>query len=242
MTQDVKTLAVPYLTSEALFDEYASDYEQALQRGLAVSGESREYFAEGRVAWLAQRLAFDRACIRRVLDFGCGTGDTTPILERHFAAEAMVGVDVSVGSLAKARQRHGAATRRFMLLEELDPAEAFDLAYCNGVFHHIPVAERLQALRYVFRALRPGGWFGLWENNPWNPGTRYVMSRIPFDRDAVLLFPRETSRLMRQAGFQVRQVDFLFIFPKMLARFRPVEPMLARLPLGAQYLALARRP
>ena len=45
------------------------------------------------------------------------------------------------------------------------------------------------ALRCIRRLLRPNGIFALWENNPWNPGTRLVMRRIPFDRDASLLTP-----------------------------------------------------
>ena len=43
---------------------------------------------------------------------------------------------------------------------------------------------------FVRQGLRPGGVFALWENNPWNPGTRLVMRRIPFDRNAVLLSAR----------------------------------------------------
>ena len=36
-------------TAEKLFDQYAGNYELALSNALAPSGESREYFAEGRV-------------------------------------------------------------------------------------------------------------------------------------------------------------------------------------------------
>jgi hypothetical protein len=54
------------------------------------------------------------------------------------------------------------------------------------------------------RSLRPGGLFAPWENNPWNPNTRYVMSRIPFDRDATTLSPPKAVGLLRQNGFQVR--------------------------------------
>src|SRR6059036_11455 len=50
-----------------------------------------------------------------------------------------------------------------------------------------------------------------WENNPWNPGTRLVMSRIPFDRDAVPLSPPEVRRLVLTAGFRLEQaIRFLF--------------------------------
>ena len=64
-----------------------------------------------------------------------------------------------------------------------------NLAYCNGVFHHIPLVERSAAVACVNRALRAGGLFALWENNPWNPGTRYVMAHCDFDRDAITLTP-----------------------------------------------------
>ena len=94
----------------------------------------------------------------------------------------------------------------------------------------------------VFRRLRPGGLFALWENNPWNPGTRYVMSRIPFDRDAVPLAPPEARRLVRACGFEVLRTDFLFLFPRALRLMRPLEARLSRLPLGAQYQVLCRRP
>ena len=79
-----------------------------------------------------------------------------------------------------------------------------------------------------------------WENNPWNPGTRYVMSRIPFDRDAITLTPPEARRMLQAGGFDILRTDFLFIFPRVFSWFRGVEPFLVQLPLGAQYQVLCR--
>jgi hypothetical protein len=87
----------------------------------------------------------------------------------------------------------------------------------------------------------PGGVFALWENNPWNPGTRYIMSRVPFDKDAITMTPPETRRLLRATGFEIVRTDFLFVFPHLLRVLRPLERLLARLPLGGQYLVLARK-
>ncbi len=134
----------------------------------------------------------------------------------------------------------GAATR-FERFTDYVPAADIDLIYSNGVFHHIPPQQRPGALDFMWRALRPGGIFALWENNPWNPGTRYVMSRIPFDRDAVILSAPEACRMLRASKFEVRRVDFLFIFPRMLSWLRPLERPLSHLPLGAQYQVLARK-
>jgi SAM-dependent methyltransferase len=113
--------------------------------------------------------------------------------------------------------------------------------YCNGVFHHIEPADRPCALASIHRALMPGGYFAFWENNPWNPGTRLVMHRIPFDRDAKTLSAPQARRLLHGAGFDVISTDFLFLFPRALATLRPLETRLTQLPAGAQYMVLCRK-
>jgi SAM-dependent methyltransferase len=224
------------------FDEYTADYDMGLARGLSVSGEDKAYFAHGRVAWLTGCLAELAERPQSVLDFGCGNGSTSPFFFDLLGTAAVVGVDISARSIAEARQRYGSGRAQFLMAHEHCPKGRFDLAYCNGVFHHIPPAGRAAAVAYLYRSLRPGGLLALWENNPWNPGTRYVMRRIPFDRDAVPLAAPETRRLLRAGGFAVLRTDFLFLFPRFLRWFRWLEPLVARLPLGAQYQVLSQKP
>jgi SAM-dependent methyltransferase len=226
--------------SNSDFDAYAQNYDEALALGLSVTGESKDYYAAGRVAWLAKRLAARKHVVRTVMDFGCGTGSGVPYLFDGLGARLVHGVDVSAASLETARATHTRDGATFAMIEERIGA-TFDLAFCNGVFHHIPVAERHAAAAYVHEALLPGGLFALWENNPWNPGTRYIMSRVPFDRDAITMSPPETRRLLRDAGFDIVRTDYLFIFPHLLRALRPLERALASLPLGGQYLVLARK-
>jgi len=152
-----------------------------------------------------------------------------------------VGSDTSLASLDVARRTWSTRPARFVAPDDVAALGPFDTAFCNGVFHHIPPAERLSAVRAVRDALAPGGVFAFWENNPWNPGTRWVMSRIEFDRDAITLSPPEARRLLRAGGFEVVRTDSLFWFPRLLAALRPLEPLLARIPLGGQYLVLCRR-
>jgi SAM-dependent methyltransferase len=230
----------PSTTTE--FDRYAADYELALAEGLSISGEDKNYFAQGRIAWLASCLRELVEKPRSALDFGCGTGSATPYLSDRIGVESVIGLDVSEKSLDVAKRTYGLERAQFFLFNQYQPSERIDLAFCNGVFHHIPLSGRAAAVDYIYRLLRPGGLFALWENNPWNPGTRYVMSRIPFDRDAITLAAPETRRLLRAGGFKILRTDFLFIFPRMLSWFRCVEPLVARLPLGAQYQVLCRKP
>ena len=96
----------PMNDAEDLFDQYAAAYEQALSGAIAPSGESREYFAEGRVAWLKQCLEKMNQPAGTVLDFGCGDGATTPLLLHMLNARDAVGMDVSAKSLQIARKSH----------------------------------------------------------------------------------------------------------------------------------------
>lgn len=226
---------------EDLFDQYAASYEQALSNAIAPSGESREYFAEGRVAWLKRCLDEIKQSPAALLDFGCGDGATTPLLLQTLNAQSAAGVDVSAKSLEIARKQHGSERIRYETIGEFHPSGEMDLAYCNGVFHHILPAQRAAALAIVHRALRAGGFFSFWENNPWSLATRYVMSRCAFDRDAITLSPPEARALLRKGGFEILRTDFRFIFPRAMRAFRKFEDFVYRAPLGTQYQVLCRK-
>lgn len=224
--------------AEELFEQ-AHDYDAMLAEGLSLSGEDKGWFIEGRLRWLADRLSSAPAP-RRILDFACGVGDTSAALTRMFPGAEVVGFDLSEDAVELARERHGATGVTFESGADL-PVGAFDLCYVNGAFHHIPATDQRRVLVGLREALRPGGWLALFENNPWNPGARLVMRRIPFDRDAVMLSIPRARRLVREAGFaEVRPTSTGFWFPRSLAMLRPTERPLSRLPGGAQYLVLAR--
>src|SRR5882672_3527577 len=111
------------------FDCADSEYDRALDKGLSLSGEHREYFAQGRVSFLGECLARLGDRPLRALDFGCGAGETAPILRRTLNV-AVVGVDVSSKLLDTARGSSQEGVR-FASREELSPDASFDLAYCN---------------------------------------------------------------------------------------------------------------
>ena len=211
-----------------------------LNAGIRLSGESREFFMVERVRDLQRTLAGFEP--RRILDFGCGIGDTSQHLAEVYPSAEVVGVDTAAEAVAHAEETHGSDRVRFGRVSDLSPGDDFDLCYTNGVFHHIPPSERVEAVRLVHGALAPGGRFALMENNPWNPGARMVMARIEFDRDAIMLWPGETRRLLVDGGFaNTAAPRFLFVFPRALAFLRFLEPALASLPLGAQYYVVATK-
>ena len=226
----------------AKFDRFAPSYEKDLAKSLAVTGEDRRFYAQRRVDWTAQCCEELKYTVRRILDYGCGDGANAPMLAATFKAEHVMGVDISDASIALARHENYADGILFQCTTEWAPDGTIDLAFTNGVFHHIPPSEREQCLIAIRRALHPNGLFAFWENNPWNPGTRYVMSQCAFDENAITISSREARKMLEQVGFKILRMDSLFYFPRSLRLLRPIESWLKTLPFGGQYLVLCQTP
>jgi SAM-dependent methyltransferase len=224
-----------------LFDTYALNYDEVLNHSLSISGLTKDYFANGRIEWLKDCFTKLNLNPRVMMDYGCGTGSAIPYLAQIIHPAEMIGVDVSEASLAEAKKLYPDPRIRFQLATGYQDADAVDGVYCSCVFHHIPVAERLAAFQYIHRALKPGGIFSLWEHNPWNLATQYIVSQCEFDRDAILLFPAPTRKLLAEAGFEIIATQYLFIFPASLKVLKPLEKYFSSLPLGAQYQILCRK-
>lgn len=227
---------------QADFDRFAARYDEVLNSALRISGEELGYFAQRRIEWLGQLLAELEFTASHVLDYGCGTGTSVPLFFKLLKAQFVTGLDVSAESLAIAARLHGSSCTEFKLVgDDFQPA-GIDLAFCNGVFHHIPTTERFGAVCRVYERLRAGGLFAFWENNPWSLGARYCMWVNPVDSDAQMVSPAEARVLLQEAGFTILKTNYLFIFPRLLANLRWLEPKLCRWPLGAQYIVLAQKP
>ena len=97
----------------------------------------------------------------RILDAGCGSGVGTEYLV-HLNPEAqVVGIDLSAGTLAVAKercQRSGANGVEFHQMSLFDveqlPGE-FDLINCVGVLHHTP--DPIRGIQALAQKLAPGG-------------------------------------------------------------------------------------
>ena len=126
------------------FDEFFSDYDVALAHGLSVSGEDKDYFARGRIAWLADRLQQLLQQPKAVMDFGCGTGSATPFLFDLIGTQSVVAIDTSAKCLDVAKRTRACEHAQFLLYSQYKPSEQIDLAYSNGTFHHIPPKSKLR--------------------------------------------------------------------------------------------------
>lgn len=225
----------------ARFSEVGDRYGEQLARGLRLTGESAEYFAHRRIARLQQIASSRGVRANAVVDFGCGTGASFPLLRAAFPGARVIGFEPAAGLRALAAQAAAGSGAEVIDADTLTVSGVADVVYCNGVFHHIPPDARAGAIASAAHALTSGGIACIWENSPYNPGTRLVMRRIPFDRDAVLLTPRELRALQQSAGLTPVATEFHFIFPNALRFARPLEGSLRALPLGGQYVVVGRK-
>lgn len=213
------------------FDQYAEQYDQVMRNSIPDGLNEDGYFAEYKIALMAARLGEKKP--ERILDFGCGAGRSLNHLDKYFPQAELWGYDVSPASLEVASRR---ASRAKLFLDWNAVIDIrFDVIIAANVFHHIPPSQRQLALSQCRNALAAGGQMFLFEHNPYNPATRWIFERCPFDADAEMLDLKTALTLSGKAGFRSKQHGYTLFFPRPLAFLRVLEPWLSRLPLGAQY-------
>lgn len=219
------------------FDRFAADYEGILDRAVALSGESSSYFAEYKARYLAGVMPLGFA--GRVLDFGCGVGLLSACMRRRWPLARIDGFDVSDGSLARVAPT--LASAGLFTSDTGRLASDYDLVVLGNVLHHIPPAERRATVGDLAGRLAPRGRLAIVEHNPANPLTRRTVARCPFDEGVELLPAKESTGHLAAAGLRLLRRDYIVFLPRPLAWLRPLEPRLAWLPLGAQYMAIGER-
>lgn len=163
----------------------------------------------------------------RVLDIGCGAGQTTRDAARAAPEGEALGVDVSAPMLEIARRRGAEEALRNVTFEQADaqfhafPAARFDL--CISRFGVMFFADPAAAFANIGRALRPGGrlaWM-VWqdqERNEWSVAVRRALATETDSPTALAAFSlgdrAVVTRLLSSAGFvsigfaQVREPVF----------------------------------
>ncbi|WHZ12732.1 MAG: Trans-aconitate 2-methyltransferase [Burkholderiaceae bacterium] len=91
----------------------------------------------------------------RVVDLGCGPGNSTELLRQRFPDAELLGIDSSDAMLASARKRLPQIAFAAGDIGSWTPEQPPDLIYANAALQWVPVHEAL--VPRLFAALAPGG-------------------------------------------------------------------------------------
>ena len=224
------------------FDGFADEYRVIHTQNIKLSGADSFYFAEMKVR-LLQSLETDRPL--RVLDVGCGDGTTEQFMQLYFPQWQTEGIDISAKSIEVATKRK-LIRANFAVYDGCNfpfADESFDVVFIAGVLHHIDFALHQALMKEICRTLKKGGRLVLFEHNPLNPLTRYLVNTCVFDLQAKLLQHYYASKLLVENGLLIKEKKFIIFFPRkgLLSKLIFLEKYLDWLPLGGQYFIWAEK-
>jgi SAM-dependent methyltransferase len=221
------------------FDRFAEDYQCEVE---GAAGVSVERLAAEKARLLLAVLAAEIGDPKRlrVLDLGCGIGLVDQELARGVGE--LCGADVSFKSLEFARSRaSGAHFVRYDGAKLPFGDASFDAVFASCVLHHVPPDLRAAFIAEMLRPLRRKGLVIIIEHNPVNPVTRHIVSRCPFDADAVLLTCRETVDLLATGGAGFARRRYFGFLPFRHPLVERAEEAIGWCPAGAQYCVWSRK-
>jgi SAM-dependent methyltransferase len=235
----------PTVRPAAEFDRYAEGYDGGMDNPLKrLLGSAPEDFLRVKIDWMLNDLRrrpvrSAGSALPHLLDYGCGDGLFLRVLHEQGFAGKFAGCDVSVEMLRQAVNAWADRTPPdFFLLRDENinqTARRCDIIVVCAVLHHIEPDVRAAIYRKVHGLLNPGGRVYVFEHNPYNPVTNWVVKHTPIDQNAILLRPGEVKQGLADAEFRDVGVCYQMFFPPRLRFLRGVESLLRWLPLGGQY-------
>jgi SAM-dependent methyltransferase len=234
------------------FDQHKETYRTDIDKAVSFSGQSHDFFTRVKADYLIDLFkeietvrpdGRSRTLPLEALDVGCGHGHIHPYLVQSGVPLKLRAVDVATTVVEEARRTNPTVEYKSYEGDRLPyPDQSFDVAYTIAVMHHVPPAQWPAFLDEMRRVVRPGGLIAIFEHNPINPLTQWIVRTCPIDENAVLLGSRKLSRLVAQAKLVEIESHYILFTPLDGPRYRKFDKMIGWLPLGAQYYVSARVP
>ena len=181
----------------------------------------------------------------RIVGDGCGDGLISNYFMKHFPTGSYYGIDVSSENIKQALLRKVDNCSFFHYPGNELPFEdnTFDIALAANVFHHIDRKDHLKTIKEIARTLKPNGRLYIFEHNPINPVTQWIVKTCIFDEKARLLLPYHFKKYFKDSQMSTYQIRYLLFFPRhrVFKWFFTFEEYLCKLPIGAQYLIIGQK-
>jgi len=217
------------------FDQYSNNYDFIFKRNIGYFAKDIDYFAKYKIRLLESKISFKPI---RILEYGCGTGKNLKFLRLKFNKSKLYGYDPSKESL-KIAEKNNLETCFFGSKEKIDGK--FDIILVACVLHHINPNDLENNLRFIKEKLSKNGLVFVFEHNPLNPLTRYLVSTCPFDKNAVLIRRSKLIEIMQRLEYKNINSEYCMFFPEKLSFLNSIEMFLTKIPLGGQYLVFANK-
>lgn len=184
----------------AVFEKVQTAYDQIV---MEFAKRNHFHMAANLVA-LAKRLIAHVGQNGRIVEVGCGTGRDMAWFEAQ--SLSVTGLDLSTGMLAYARdQVHGGLCAMNMCNLGFRDAY-FDGAWCCASLLHLPKDQAPNALREIYRVMKPNGMLVLsiqeGDTEGWEEGYAFGVERY-FARYQVA----EMKKMLSENGFLVSDIE-----------------------------------
>lgn len=94
---------------------------------------------------------------KRVVDLGCGPGNSTAVLAERYPNADLSGIDSSPDMIRKAKETLPGVAFDVADLQTYKPDGPIDVLFSNAVLQWIPAGSRIQVIRQLLEHLAPGG-------------------------------------------------------------------------------------
>ena len=224
------------------FDAFSIQYEKTINKAIAFGGSEHNFYIDvkrDRLVELASEVFLNLKEIV-ALDFGCGVGSYHPKLKGVFGQ--LHGAEISEKSVEIAKRKNPWVN--YCLYDgEILPYEneSFDLVFAICVLHHVPTESWDKFMSEVYRIVKPGGLALIFEHNPYNPATQYIVANCEIDKDAVLLSVNRLKSLFLGGGFREIGSRSILTVPPKGKILKKLDNLFGYLPFGAQYFVSGRK-
>ncbi|EXJ82482.1 trans-aconitate 2-methyltransferase [Capronia epimyces CBS 606.96] len=118
---------------------------------------------------------------KRILDLGCGPGNSTAVLLDRFPGAQIIGIDSSPDMLEKARRSLPGLDFRLGDLTSFSHTEDAELLFSNAVFQWLPSDQRLRIFSDLIQSQKPGGVFAFQVPDNMSEPTHVAMRSVAAD-------------------------------------------------------------
>lgn len=227
------------------FDKYADNYRNIHTKNIKqLSGKDSNFFTEYKIKEISH--LFKNKKRIRILDVGCGDGNSAKYFLEYFKNIEYIGIDISSDSIKVARNNNNNSKFHFEVYDGKNiPFEqkSFDLVFIACVMHHVSPKNHISLLKECKRVLKNDGTVIIFEHNPYNPLTLKTVNNCPFDKDAILMSSRYLRKTLKYCCYSNINLRYTFFIPRygFLEKITFIEKYLFWLPIGGQYYVYANK-